>query len=36
MPKIEIETPITRECLQKLGGHNYHLLEKEKKGKAVS
>jgi len=24
MPKIEMETPITRESLQKLGGHNYY------------
>ena len=24
MPKIEIETPITRDCLQRLGGHNYY------------
>ena len=24
MPKLEVETPLTRECLQKLGGHNYY------------
>jgi len=24
MPKIKMETPITRECLQKLGGHKYY------------
>jgi len=24
MPKLEVETPITRECLQKLGGHTYY------------